>query len=624
MCGFCGWMGPWSDPGTLESMTAEMALRGPDGQGQTLEPTADGTHVAFGHRRLSIIDISAGSQPMESHDGRYVIAFNGEIYNYVELRELLLATGAVFRTRSDTEVILEAWREWGPDCLSRFRGMFAFALFDRRSGELVLARDPFGKKPLYIVDLEMDGRACMIFGSQISSLMQHPAVPRGIDPDAIHQFLCWRYVPGPLTMFKGIRKLPPGCYRVWRDGRTREVRFWEAPEEAPAVPMPAGDPVDQFLDVFDESVRLRLRADVPLGAFLSSGLDSTAIVATLVHQGLRDVRTFSVGFEGDEESEVADAARTAQQLGTLHREIRFTAEDLFQLLPDLSRLRGAPITEAADIPIYIMSREAAKEVKVVLSGEGSDELFGGYPKHRAEMSYTLAAVPRAAFAAAQGLLRQWPKPLSDPLRRADVLLRAMAAPDFQTRMVAWFGGLTDAERAEAWRRTAPDDKIDKRPFHARSTASRLGRVLHFDQTSWLPDNLLDRMDSMTMAASIEARAPFMDVRLAAFSGTLPDQWKIGAGVSKRILREAMRTRIPPEVLSRRKLGFRLPVARWFRGPLKEAFADQVLGPGSRVGTYVDTAVLRRIFSDHLSGRRDHARTLWSLFALETFLETQEG
>ena len=574
--------------------------------------------AALGHRRLSIIDLAGGSQPMTSHDGRFTVVFNGEIYNYVEIRDELLARGARFTTSSDTEVILEAWRAWGAECLPRFRGMFAFVLHDDLSRAVVLARDQFGKKPLYLAERRTASGPVLVFGSEIRALLAHPDVHAELDVDTLYQYLCWRYAPGPFTFFRGIRKLPPGSYLTWQAGVMRTERYWTGPEETASQRTPPREPVAAFLDVFDEAVRLRLRADVPLGAFLSGGLDSAAIVATLAHLGAPNMRTFSIGFRDDPASELPDAAETASEIGTTHTSLEVVSNDLTTLLPMLSRHRGAPIAEPADLPIHMLSVEAAKHVKVVLSGEGSDEMFAGYPKHVVERHLGRFAGPGLLSIAGHALLAATSLAPA-ATRRLRIASRAMSARRFDERMISWFGAITPAERARVWTGPSVCRPPDARPFSAAPGSTPLRRVLHFDQTSWLPDNLLERMDMMTMAASIEARAPFMDVRLAEFASTLPDSYRIKGRITKRIVREALGPRLPQSVLTRRKNGFRMPVTEWFRGPLRDPARELLLASDSISGPYLDRAAIGLLLDEHATGRHDHDKTLWALFALETFL-----
>ncbi|MCU0826597.1 MAG: asparagine synthase (glutamine-hydrolyzing) [Tabrizicola sp.] len=600
-------------------MTDRISHRGPDGDGHAFMPLGNGTTAALGHRRLSIIDLATGDQPMQSHDGRFTIVFNGEIYNYLEIRTDLLALGAVLRTSSDTEVILEAWRAWGQASLDRFRGMYAFALHDRSDNSVTLARDPFGKKPVYFSVLAESRGEGIVFASEIAALLDYPGITATLDHESLHEYLCWRYVPGPNTFFRGIRKLAPGSLIRWQDGAWQERRYWTPPEAEGGgrLPVPA-DAVAGFLEVFDEAVRLRMRADVPIGAFLSSGLDSTSIVATLRHLGVPEIRTFSVGFRGDPDAELPAAAETARLLGTIHTPVELEVDQMLGLLPLLSRHRGAPMSETADLPIYMMSMEAARHVKVVLSGEGSDELFAGYPKHLAEAfagpfaGSVLAALAGLAMKATGALI-------PGTGRRIGIAGRALCERDFERRMVRWFGAVSPDERSRMWIGPPHTRSISRMPFNAAANASPLRRVLHFDQTSWLPDNLLERMDSMTMAASIEGRAPFMDIRLAEYASSLPEHWRIKGRTTKRIVREALRPRLPEAVLRRPKNGFRMPVDVWFRGPLRAQFHDLVLGSDAVTRDYLNRGEVLRYAEEHANGRTDHSKTLWSLFALETFM-----
>ncbi|MFU0507213.1 asparagine synthase (glutamine-hydrolyzing) [Pseudaminobacter sp. NGMCC 1.201702] len=618
MCGIAGWIGPPADISHLQNMTGALQHRGPDGEGLTVLPLSGGTLAALGHRRLSIIDLSGGAQPMTSHDGRYTVVFNGEIYNYTELRNELLGRGAKFTTRSDTEVILEAWRVWEADCLHRFRGMFAFALHDNIDRTVVLARDQFGKKPLFFAKRETASGTMLVFASEIHALLAHPEVHAELDLDSLHQYLCWRYAPGPFTFFRDIRKLPPASYMTWKAGEITARHYWTAPEETAREPVSCPDPVAAFLDVFDEAVKLRLRADVPLGAFLSGGLDSSAIVATLAHLGAPEIRTFSIGFRDDPASELTAAAETARQIGTIHTPLELEPDDLTALLPKLSRHRAAPVAETADLPIYMMSMEAAKHVKVILSGEGSDEMFAGYPKHLVERYLGGLAGPGLLSVAGHALLAATSLP-PFPNRRLRIAARAMSEGRFEDRMVLWFGAATPAEREQLWNGPDVFRELDARPFRPAPGSSPLRRILHFDQTSWLPDNLLERMDMMTMAASIEARTPFMDVKLAEFASTLPDRWRINGRVTKRIVREALGPRLPKAVLTRPKNGFRMPVTEWFCGPLREPARELLLGSDSISGNYLDRATIGHLLDEHANRRRNHDKTLWALFALETFL-----
>ena len=385
MCGIFGWaLGAANRQNgeTLARLTNLMAHRGPDGAGYKLLDTAGGRfQIGLGHRRLSIIDIGGGQQPMESADGRYTVVFNGEIYNYIELREELLALGHSFRTSSDTEVLIEAFRAWDLEAIARFRGMFAFALWDKETQRLVLARDAFGKKPLF---LAMRPNA-LVFGSEIEPLVQFPGIDRSFNADALGHYLLNRYVPGPATFFRAVTKLQPGHYAVWKDGSLSITRYF-TPPFANTVPDVTSfdEAVRLFETSFDEAVRIRMRSDAPFGAYLSGGIDSSAVVATMVKHSAAPVRTFSVGFRESEYSELDHARVIAEQFGTDHQELVVEPQAFMDDWETAVLRRGAPVSEASDIPIFMLSKLASRSVKMVLTGEGSDELMGGYPKHRAE------------------------------------------------------------------------------------------------------------------------------------------------------------------------------------------------------------------------------------------------
>jgi len=574
--------------------------------------------AALGHRRLSIIDVGeSGHQPMCSHDGRFTIVFNGEIYNYLELRRRLEGLGAEFRTSSDTEVILEAWRAWGSDALAQFRGMFAFALHDAKSASVVFARDPFGKKPLFLARGTTNGRPMLVFGSEIPALLEHPAIEAELNEPMVRQYLMWRYAPGPETFFRNITKLPPGCsLRVTARGEELQ-RYFTPPEQDSYVLVPEEEAVEQFVALFDESVSLRLRADVPVGAFLSSGLDSSSIAATVTGLGVTDLRTFSIGFRGDPASELPAAEATAEAIGSIHTSLELDIPTLKAQVPMLTRHLAAPLADVASLPVYLISREAKRSVKVILSGEGADEMFGGYPKHRVEARVGgLSPGTIERLGKSMGMVS---RVSPDRLRRLRISSRALEQGEFGDRMVAWFGALTPGEVDAVWIGDRGDLQVDALPFSAPQDASGLRRVLHFDQTSWLPDNLLERLDIMTMAASLEGRAPFMDVELARFAASLPDAWRIKGKATKRIIREGLADRLPPAVLSRPKNGFRLPVADWFRTDLEEPFQELLLGGDSRTKQLIDPEFLAGLAAEHSSRRVNHDKTLWALYALEIFL-----
>lgn len=631
MCGIAGFTGPDDDraaQATISNMTRALAHRGPDGSGiWTTAIGGAGRRIALGHRRLAILDLSvAAAQPFHrvadggaEGEGRLTIVFNGEIYNYLELRAELASAGHVFRTTSDTEVLLAAYAAWGADCLGRLRGIYAFAIWDAGSEELFLARDPFGKKPLLYFS---DGDD-LVFASELTALARHPAFRAEIDPAALGQYLLYKYVPGERTLLVQTRELPPGHFAVWRAGRLDVRRHYAPPrwEPDPGRRLPWNDAtVAAFRRELAEAVRLRMRSDVPLGAFLSGGLDSSAIVALMTEESGQPVRTFSVGFREEAFSELWAARLVAERFGTEHHELELTTADFLDNFELVTLHRGAPLSEMADIPVYLMSRLAAEHVTVVLSGEGSDELLAGYPKHWGDLAITRyqALAPKALDKPALGVISAL---LGYRGRRLQVMLRAAAERGFQDRQAAWFGLMSSAEV----RRLCPGLPGLDAGFVWREDpgegAPPLERALLFDKTVWLPGTLLPRGDRLTMAASIEARMPFMDTALCDFVARLPREAYLAGRTGKQILRRAMERTLPEKILKRPKSGFRVPVHEWLRGPMRPFLHDMLLAPSAETSRYCDPAVLRACVAEHESGARNREKELWSLLALEVFLRT---
>ena len=620
MCGILAWILGGTrrqDRETLVRITDLMSHRGPDGAGYWLGDSADGLHqVALGHRRLSIIDIQGGVQPMWSSDHSIGLTFNGEIYNYIELREELVKLGHVFRTSSDTEVLIEAYRAWGPAAIARFRGMFAFALWDEIKQRLVIGRDPFGKKPLFLA--EMHG--AWLFGSEIEPIMQFPGIDRSLDYLALQDYLLNRYVPGPFTLFRAVKKLPPGCYAVWQAGNLSVTRYF-VPPFATTVPdiTNFSDAVQMFSETFEDSVRIRMRSDAPFGAYLSGGVDSSAIVATMVRQSSERVRTFSVGFRETKYSELDFARAIAGRFETDHHEVVVEPDSFMEQWPTAVLRRGAPVSEPADIPILILSKMASRTVKMVLTGEGSDELMGGYPKHRAEPWIKLyhQIVPQLVHDHVVGpAIQAFPY----AMRRAKIFAMAAGERKLTNRMRVWFGGVSVDERNALLGSSPSIEPREPYPFSAR-IGSNVRRTLFFDQTSWLPDNLLERGDRMMMAGSVEGRMPFMDVELAALVARFPDKFLVGKAGGKVVLRAAMAQILPTEILSRKKIGFRVPIDEWFRGPYREFVRETLLSEASQLNRICDSTVVQRLVNRHIEGRANNEKILWSLVNLELFFRT---
>jgi asparagine synthase (glutamine-hydrolysing) len=594
-----------------------MLHRGPDGSGYRLRETFDGRfQIGFGHRRLSIIDVGGGAQPMSSEDGRFTLIFNGEIYNYVELREELAAIGHRFRTSSDTEVLIEAYRAWQLEAVRRFRGMFAFALWDEIEQRLILARDAFGKKPLFLGELQ----GILLFGSEIEPLVRFPGFDRTLNSEAVGHYLLNRYVPGPSTFFRAIKKLQPGHYAVWQSGRLKTTRYFTPPFATTAPDIKSfDDAVRMFNEAFDEAVRLRMRSDAPFGAYLSGGIDSSAVVATMVKHSTEPVRTFSVGFQEAEYSELDHARVIADRFGTSHNELLVEADSFMEHWSTAVLRRGAPVSEASDVPILMLSELASSSVKMVLTGEGADELMGGYPKHQAEQWIGLYhwLIPQLLH---ERFVHPVVRSLPYGVRRLKILALAAGERDLVNRMRIWFGGLSVGQSESMLGGILSATPPDLFPYSS-NLASSLRRTLFFDQTSWLPDNLLERGDRMMMAGSIEGRMPFMDTVLAGVVARFPDRFLTGGRGGKAVLRAAMDKILPAEIVRRKKIGFRVPVGEWFKGPYREFLQDMLLSETSSAAQMMNGLTIRKLATEHLAGRQNNERVLWSLINLEIFLRT---
>lgn len=615
MCGIAGFIGPLANINSrnvLRDMSAAITHRGPDDDGFFEATTRDGRYqTGLAHRRLSIIDLSTGHQPMGNEDGSIQVIFNGEIYNFHSLRDELIALGHHFATNSDTETIVHAYEQWGERCVEYFRGMFAFALWDNRKECLFLARDRFGKKPMFLCE----NRSTLLFASEIKSILTFPGIKAEVDTAAVWDYFAYRYVPAPATLFRGIRKLMPGCYAIWEKGVLREKNYYRPPDREVFAGAPlSADPVGAFLDKLDEAVNIRMISDVPFGAFLSGGIDSSAVVGLMSRHSAQPVKTFSVGFAEARYSELGYAKTIAEQFKTDHHELVVSQEHLIQYLPELVRFRDAPVAEPSDIPIYLLAKEARKTVKMVLTGEGSDEFLGGYPKHVYERyAGWYQTVPGFIR---HGLLEPLVQALPYRFRRAKTAIVNLGLERFEERMPRWFGALSDAERMQLVAMSPPVNHTSGVQFDSPSANSALRRILHFDQTSWLPDNLLERGDRMTMAASLEARMPFMDHELAAFVSNLPDKYRVQGHTTKWILREAMKRLLPPAILQRPKVGFRVPVNEWFQGSMREYLYEHLKSASSLTGGYYQPAMLEKILTDHVAGRQNHEKLLWSMLNLE--------
>lgn len=609
MCGICGIYnfsnGAPPDAGKLKRATDAIAHRGPDDAGVYL----DGD-LALGNRRLSIIDLPGGHQPIANEDESIWITFNGEIYNYRELHASLAAHGHVFRTVSDTEVILHLYEERGVDCLESLRGMFAFALWDGKRRRLFAARDRLGIKPLFY-RLSSEG---MTFASELRSLSELSSSRFDADPQSIYDFFALRYVPGPRTLFRDVHKLLPGHYLLADREGVRTQAYWDVPVED-EYKGTEDDLAQEALACLRESVRLRLIADVPLGAFLSGGTDSSALVALMAELGARPLRTFSAGFAEPGYSELPYARRVAGRYSAGHEEIVIHPADVVDDLPRLIALRAEPVAEPTDVALYRLAQLAARSVKVVLAGEGGDEVFAGYSKYAADrLAGIVSMIPRAIT---QGMVQALPY----RLRRGQLALEALSVRDEAERLSTWFGSFSGRERASLFSRDflqqidpAHPAKVFAAYFNKARTS--LKRMLYADLKVWLPDNLLLRGDQMTMAASLEERVPFLDHKLVELAAKIPDSMLVRGFKTKAFFRRMMKSHLSAETLKRRKVGFTVPVAPWFRHALKPMLSDLLLSPQAKSRGYFNPNTVERLVEEHISGARDRHKQLWALLNFE--------
>jgi asparagine synthase (glutamine-hydrolysing) len=604
----------------VRGMTDAIAHRGPDGEGLHLEPG-----VALGHRRLAIIDLAGGAQPMRTPDGALTIVFNGEIYNFAELRAELQAKGACFRTRSDTEVLLHGWRRWGEALLPRLRGMFALALWDAREQTLVLARDPFGKKPLHYA-LTPDGT--LAFGSEIKALLRLAEVSRELDPQAIEDFLTYGYVPDPKSIYLGIRKLAPGHVLVARRGRPIALRrYWSLLEALPSQAAPACE--DALVERLGEAVRSRLVADVPLGALLSGGVDSSAVVAMMAGSAEGRLRAFSIAFgeRGFDESDYA--RRVAAMYGADHAVRQVRADD-FELMQRLPGIYDEPFGDVSALPTYAVCAQARRSVTVALSGDGGDEVLAGYRRYAFHCAgeRLRARLPAAVRRKVLGPLgRAYPRAawLPRPLRAKSTLNElSLDSAEAYARIVSALpaelrGALTTPEfraRLGGYDSAA----VVRDAFQVDAPLDPLQRAQYADLTTYLPGDILTKVDRASMAHGLELRAPMLDVDFASWSFALPPRDKLNrAGGGKAILKRAMERYLPRDLLYRPKQGFTIPLAEWFRGPLRDQVRGLAESPALQDSGVLDLRRVRRLAAGHLGGLEDHSKALWLVWVLDAFL-----
>ena len=614
------------DRDLLRRMTEIIAHRGPDGDGFHYAPG-----IGLGHRRLAIVDLVTGDQPQFNEDGKVCVVFNGEIYNFQPLMAELAALGHIFRTRSDTEVIVHAWEQWGEDCLDRFNGMFAFALWDARREALFLARDRLGEKPLYYSILR-DGR--LLFASELKSLTLSPDLDRRLDPQAIEEFFAYGYIPDPRSIYRGVKKLAPAHSLLVRRGETPpEPRcYWDV-RFADGTSISREEAKEELVARLRESVRMRMIADVPLGAFLSGGVDSSGVVAMMAGLQTEPVSTFSIAFGTKGWDESAYAAEIARRYRTDHH-VREVDPNSFDLLDRLATIYDEPFGDSSAIPTFRVCAMARENATVALSGDGGDEVFAGYRRYRWHCfeeqirRVVPASLRRPLFGTIGALYPKldWaPRPL-----RAKATLLELARETVE----AYFSSVSICGTGLRRRLFSPTltrelqgyDSVEVLRSHMRRCSSEdpLSQVQYADFKTYLPGDILTKVDRASMASSLEVRVPLLDHTLVEWAAGLPSHFKLHGHEGKHVFKAALEPHVSDEILYRPKQGFAVPLAAWFRRPLRRRLRDTLLGPVLRDSGLFDTGTISTLLDQHKSGERDHSAALWTLSMMESFLRQVEG
>ena len=622
MCGIVGLVrndGLDVDQALLGRMCNAIRHRGPDDDGFYVNGA-----VGLGMRRLSIIDLKSGAQPIHNRDRTAWIVFNGEIYNYRELREKLEQLGHTFYTNSDTEAIIHAYDRYGPDCAKHLRGMFAFAIWDERTQELFLARDRVGKKPLLYA--QVNGQ--FIFGSEFSALLLHPEIGRDVDFQALDHYLSFMCVPAPLTAYRAIRKLEPGHTLRWRKGDLRIERYWQ-PDFSKKLDVREEEAGERAIEILRDAVRVRLMSEVPLGAFLSGGIDSSAVVALMSEVSSGPVKTFSIGFEEQDFSELHHARRVAEHVGADHHEF-IVRPDALEVLPLLVEHYGEPFADSSAIPTYYVARETRKHVTVALNGDGGDESFAGYERYAAmrfaEVYYRLPAIMRGSLVEpAVGLIPTSERRRSR-VRDAKRFLLAASLPKVD-RYLRWVSVFDRDSKAELYSESFKNETSNAHaaalldPWFAKANGAGIVDAAQLaDIMTYLPNDLLVKVDIATMAVSLEARSPFLDHHVIEFAASLPERLKLRGLTTKYLLKRVLKKLLPAENLHRRKMGFGVPIGHWFRGKLQPFLRETVLSQKALNRGLFTTLTVKRLVEQHTSGERDYAHQLWTLLMLELWFQ----
>jgi len=622
MCGICGILHPDDrpvDPVVIRRMNTSLRHRGPDGEGYYEQPG-----VALAMRRLAIIDLVSGDQPIANEDGSLWIVFNGEIYNFPELRVDLEKRGHRFKTNTDTECILHLYEEHGDGCVDRLRGMFAFALWDVKTRRLLAARDRLGQKPFYYA--QQGGG--FFFSSELNSLLEAlPARPE-LDLAALDQYLGLQYIPEPQTAYTGIHKLPAGHLLAWQAGKKEIRRYWDL-DYLPKWNAPEAQLVDELRHLLRQAVRMRLISDVPLGVHLSGGIDSSIVTAMMSEAGSAPVKTFSVGFEEAAFSELGYARAVAERYATDHHEFILNYGDIPELLPCLLFHLGEPLADPSIIPLYHLSQLTRQNVTVALNGDGGDEAFAGYPRYWLDpWADRYLGLPRFMT---RGLIPvvvdhlpdRGDRPVGASLVNGLKRLEQLTEVDRRASLLRWGSYFSPSQRSALWKHQFRD-ALDFRKgesllvgyFEAAPAQSGLDRTLYMDIKTYLPGDLLVKADRMSMATSLEGRSPFLDHELMAWAARLPERYKLRGRTGKYLLRKAFRDQLPASVLQHRKQGFGIPVGAWLRGPLREWSRGII---SSQLGDWFSEKALAQLFREHDSQQADHGKRLWALVVLASWL-----
>jgi asparagine synthase (glutamine-hydrolysing) len=629
MCGIAGILeasGP-VDRDALRRMTNSLRHRGPDDESYYFSEAHEGhISVGFGFRRLSIIDLSGGRQPMSNEDGTLWLVCNGEIYNYQGLRQGLEQRGHHFRTNCDIEVLLHLYEETGPECVNQANGMFAVAIWDTRRQTLFLARDRLGKKPLYYRETPTQ----FLFGSEVKALLQHPACPRELDQRSLSKYLAYEYVPSPHCIFKGIHKLPAGHTLTWQGGQSRLRQYWDLKFSDGPDRRSEDEIAEELRERLKEAVRLRLISDVPLGVFLSGGIDSSTLVALMAElRPAAQIKTFAIGFEESSFDESRYARRVAEFYGTEHHEEILQGRALLDMLPEVAGFLDEPFADASVIPTHLLSRFTRRHVTVALGGDGGDELFAGYPTFPAQRLARFYCMPRV-------LHERMVRPLAELLPvshknfsvdfKVKRFLRGMRwRPELRDQV--WIGSftpeeqrglLTDPELADGY------EDILRAEKSCSSTAITMERLIYLYCKFYLQDDILVKTDRASMACALEARAPFLDYTFVEFANTIPFGLKLKGLKTKYILRRAMADKLPPDILARGKKGFGIPIAKWFRNELRGLLLDTLSERRIKQQGIFNCQTVARLVTEHLQGVKDNRKQLWTLVMFQMWFENYMG